>query len=99
MRTVTRLASELEYLTLGPFRIAWTVFNWDITEYNKKMGEIEESDDSPTPDHLLELKLYLGSPREYQESLRRRSGTFPSIGVLESNERSNGIKVDHHDHL
>jgi len=83
---LTRPASELEISNVTPFRIAWTIFNWDITEYNKKMGELEESDDSPTPDHLLELKLYLESPREYQESLRRRSGMFPNIGSVKSNE-------------
>jgi hypothetical protein len=60
-------------------RIAWQIFNWDIVEYNKKMAEIEESEFTPTPDHLMELKLYLESPREYQESLRKRSGTSPSF--------------------
>jgi Domain of unknown function in PX-proteins (DUF3818) len=37
------------------------------------MSEMEESEFTPTPDHLMELKLYLESPREYQESLRTRS--------------------------
>ena len=60
---------------MRPLRIAWQIFNWDIVEYNKKMAEIEESELTPSPDHLMELKLYLESPREYQESLRKRSGT------------------------
>jgi hypothetical protein len=81
------------------FRIAWQVFNWDIVEYNKQMGEMEESEFSPTPDHLMELKLYLESPREYQESLRKRSGMTPSLRRCSSNEGSDGIKVDHHNHL
>jgi hypothetical protein len=73
---------------MRPLRIAWQIFNWDIIEYNKTMGEIEESELTPTPDHLMELKLYLESPREYQESLRKRSGKFSSAATVNSNGAS-----------
>ena len=64
------------------------------------MSEIEESDDAPSSDHLVELKLYLEAPREYQESLRNRSRTFSSCRAeSNSNERSNGIKVNYHNNL
>jgi len=54
-------------------QIVSTIVSWDIVEYRKHLNAIEKLDDSPSPDHLKEIRLYLDASREFQSRLREQS--------------------------
>ncbi|KAF2668589.1 hypothetical protein BT63DRAFT_425892 [Microthyrium microscopicum] len=50
-----------------------TVMGWDVTEFEKKLKTIKESEDMPSEDYTAKLNEYVGFDYYVQESYRQKS--------------------------